>query len=59
VNPIRRFLRRLKASVPGQRDDERLREELAEHLTLLTDEYVRSGLPRRRGAWREAEIRCD
>jgi putative ABC transport system permease protein len=44
MNAMRRLLRRLKASVPGQRDDERLREELAEHLTLLTDEYVRSGL---------------
>ena len=29
----------------GRRGDDRIREELAEHLTLLTDEYVRAGVP--------------
>jgi hypothetical protein len=37
-------MRRLTASALGRRDDERLREELAEHLALLTKEYVRAGL---------------
>jgi len=56
MNPLRRFLRRLRTSTLGRRDDERLREELAEHLTLLTDEYVRSGLPRDE-AHRRAKLR--
>jgi putative ABC transport system permease protein len=53
VKALRRFVKRLTASVFGRRDGDRLREELAEHLTLLTDEYARAGLPldeaRRRG----------
>src|SRR5262245_57017579 len=43
MKALRRFVRRLAASVVGQRDD-RVREELAEHLTLLTEEYTRAGL---------------
>jgi predicted permease len=45
MKALRRFVRRLAASVVGHRDD-RVREELAEHLTLLTEEYTRAGLPR-------------
>lgn len=41
---LRRFTKRLIATMRGRRDDERVREELAEHLTLLTDEYVRAGM---------------
>jgi hypothetical protein len=36
---LRRFVKRLLASALGRRDEDRVREELAEHLTLLTDEY--------------------
>ena len=42
---LRRFVKRLQASALGRRDEDRVREELAEHLTLLTDEYARAGLP--------------
>ena len=42
---LRRFVKRLAASVLGRRDDERMREELAEHLAMLTEEYLRAGLP--------------
>ena len=45
MKALRRFVRRLAASVVGHRDDDRVREELAEHLTLLTEEYTRAGLP--------------
>lgn len=42
---LRRFVNRLTASLLGRGDDDRLREELAEHLTMLTEEYLRTGLP--------------
>jgi putative ABC transport system permease protein len=45
MKALRRFVRRLTASVLGRRDEDRVQEELAEHLTSLTEEYVRSGLP--------------
>ena len=45
MKALRRFVRRLTASVLGRRQDDRVREELAEHLTLLTEEYTRAGLP--------------
>ena len=45
MRSVRRFLRRLAASLPGRRADDRVREELAEHLALLTEEYARGGLP--------------
>jgi putative ABC transport system permease protein len=45
MKAVRRFARRLTASLLGRRDDDRMRAELAEHLTLLTEEYVRAGLP--------------
>ncbi len=42
---LRRFGKRLAASVLGRQDDDRVQDELAEHLSLLTEEYVRTGLP--------------
>ena len=45
MRALRRFARRLTASVFGRRDEDRVQEELAEHLTLLTEEYTRAGLP--------------
>jgi len=45
MRAVRRFAKRLTASVLGRRLDDRVREELAEHLTLLTEEYTRAGLP--------------
>ncbi len=45
MRALRRFLRRLTASVLGRRDDDRIRAELSEHLALLTEEHVRAGLP--------------
>ncbi|MCW5964741.1 MAG: ABC transporter permease [Bryobacterales bacterium] len=44
MKALRRFVMRLAASLLRRRDEERLREELAEHLSLLTEDYVRSGL---------------
>jgi putative ABC transport system permease protein len=41
---LRRFLIRLAASVTGRHDDERLREDLEDHLALQTDANVRAGL---------------
>jgi putative ABC transport system permease protein len=55
MKALRRLVRRLTASVLGRRDDDRVREELAEHLTLLTEDYVRSGLPLHEAA-RRAEL---
>ena len=45
MTALRRFVKRLTASLLGRRDDDRVREELAEHLTLLTEDYARGGLP--------------
>ena len=45
MRTLRRFVKRLTASLLGRRDDDRAREELAGHLTLLTEEYARGGLP--------------
>ena len=50
MKALRRFVKRLSASTLGQRNDERMREEFAEHLALLTEEYPCAGLPPRRGA---------
>ena len=41
---LRRFLIRLTASVTGRRDDERLREDLEDHIALQTDANVRAGM---------------
>jgi putative ABC transport system permease protein len=46
MRALRRFVKRLAASVSGHPDDDRLHEELAEHLELLTEEYVRGGASR-------------
>ena len=40
----RRFLIRLTTSVTRRRDDERLREELEQHVALQTAEHVRAGV---------------
>jgi predicted permease len=45
VTRLRRLATRLVASLLGRRDDDRVREELAGHLEMLVEEYVRSGLP--------------
>jgi predicted permease len=45
VRTLRRFTTRLRATIFGARDDDRMRDELAEHLALLIEEYVRAGLP--------------
>jgi putative ABC transport system permease protein len=45
MKALRRFVKRLTASLLGRRDDDRVREELAEHLRLLTEEYARGGMP--------------
>jgi putative ABC transport system permease protein len=41
---LRRFLIRLAASATGRRDDERLREELEDHIAFETAEHVRAGM---------------
>src|SRR4051812_30055329 len=45
MRALRRFVKRLTASVAGRRDEERIHAELSEHLALLTEEHVRAGLP--------------
>ena len=45
MRALRRFLIRLTASVTRRRDDERLREELEDHIALQTDENMRAGMP--------------
>jgi len=44
VTGLRRFARRLAATLRSRRDDERMREELGTHLELLTEEYVGAGM---------------
>jgi predicted permease len=41
---LRRFLSRLENFAAGRRDDERLREEMEEHLALQTEENLRAGM---------------
>src|SRR6185312_16311150 len=41
---LRRFLIRLTASVTRRRDDERLRQDLEDHIALQTDANVRAGM---------------
>src|SRR6478609_6466159 len=45
MNAMRRLGKRLTASLFGRQDDDRLREELAEHLDLLTEDYAQAGVP--------------
>jgi putative ABC transport system permease protein len=44
MKALRRFARRLTASVFQRREDDRFREELAEHLRLLIEDHVRAGV---------------
>ena len=44
---LRRFLIRLTASVTRRRDDQRLREDLEDHIALQTDANVRAGMRKR------------
>jgi predicted permease len=44
MKSLRRFLSRLGHFVTRRRNDERLREEIEEHITLQTDENLRVGL---------------
>jgi len=45
MKALRRFVRRFSASAFGRRDDQRMREELAEHLEMLVEEQLQAGLP--------------
>jgi putative ABC transport system permease protein len=42
---LRRFLARLANTAAGREDDERLKEEIEEHMALLMAENIRAGLP--------------
>jgi putative ABC transport system permease protein len=42
---LRRFFIRLSNFAAGRRADQRLQEEMAEHLVLLTEENLRAGMP--------------
>jgi hypothetical protein len=42
---LRRFFIRLSNFTAGRRADQRLQEEMAEHLALQTEENLRAGLP--------------
>jgi predicted permease len=44
MRALRRFLHRLAATAMGHRDEERLRDEVEEHLALQTSENLRAGL---------------
>src|SRR5919106_4718134 len=44
MRTLRRFLIRLAASATRRRDEDRLRDELEQHLALQTAENVRAGL---------------
>src|ERR1700677_517779 len=43
---LRRFLERLANFATGRRADDRLREEMEEHLALQTEENLRAGMSR-------------
>jgi predicted permease len=45
MRDLRRFLKRLRNLVTRRRNDERLQEEIAEHIALQTDEHMKAGLP--------------
>src|SRR5262250_316622 len=44
MRPLRRFFRRLISWATAQRDEERLRAEIQEHLDLQTADNLRAGL---------------
>ncbi len=52
MRTVRRFLRRLISWTTRGRDEERLQDEIAEHLALLTAENVRVSLPPHEAAGR-------
>jgi putative ABC transport system permease protein len=56
MKALRRFMKRLAASTFRRSEDDRLREELAQHFAMLTDEYIRAGMPLD-AARRKARIR--
>jgi predicted permease len=45
MRDLRRFLKRLRNLVTRRRNDERLDEEIEEHIALQTAEYMKAGLP--------------
>src|SRR5690349_4808375 len=45
MKAVRRLFRRLTAWATSARDEERLRTEIAEHITMQTAENLRAGLP--------------
>ena len=45
MRPLRRLLTRLGNSAARRRDEERMREEIEEHLALQTAENIRAGMP--------------
>jgi putative ABC transport system permease protein len=53
---IRRFLNRLWNTAIGQRDEERLKSEIEEHLACLTEENIRAGMSPRE-ARRQAALK--
>src|SRR5487761_918808 len=42
---LNRFLARIWNFATGRRGDERLREEMEQHLSMQTDENIRAGMP--------------
>ena len=44
MKSLRRFFTRLSASLTGRRDEDRLRSEVEEHISLLANEFQRSGM---------------
>jgi putative ABC transport system permease protein len=47
MRAIRRFLIRLAAAVSGRRDEQRLLDEVEEHLAMHAADYIRAGVPPR------------
>src|SRR5438034_495244 len=45
MRDLRRFLKRFRNMVTRRRNDERLKEEIEEHIALQTAEYMKAGLP--------------
>src|SRR5438552_5000545 len=45
MNALRRFLNRLAGSITSGDSEERLREEVEEHIALQTAENIRAGFP--------------
>ena len=53
---LRRFLIRFSNFATGRSGDQRLREEMAEHLALQTEENLRTGMTHAE-AWRQARLK--